>query len=98
MSYDRPEVPEPCNCGDPLCFICGTQERTEQFVLGSSEMVHTPGLFRYLQCMYRTDPANAIRIIVSGWPMLSTVVAEEILNGTIETTIDDTEGTVTFEV
>jgi len=48
--------------------------------------------------MYRTDPANAIRIIVSGWPMLSTVVAEEILNGTIETTIDDTEGTVTFEV
>ncbi len=68
----------------------------KEYCLGSAELVHTPGLFRFLQAMYKHNPENAINIVTSGWSMLGPHIADGILNGTIETVLNDDEGTVVF--
>lgn len=36
------------------------------FRLLSSGMIHTPGVLKYLQAMYQTDPAKALESIAAG--------------------------------
>ena len=44
---------------------------------------NVPGLVRWLQHVYRTDPATATRIIRTAWPCLSAYNAQSVLLGRV---------------
>lgn len=66
--------------------------------LTSSPLVHTPGIFRWLQHQFATgEKTAATNVLVQGYK-LSRQVASGLLSGKIPVTIDDEAETVTFTV
>ena len=67
--------------------------------LTSTEMVHTPGILRWMQCRYQTEPFKTnITALFAQTYGLSRPVASGVLSGRIPVTIDEDAGTVTFSV
>lgn len=42
------------------------------------------GLLRWLRAMYKEDPANALKILGGGWPVMRIGPGEDLLEGKIE--------------
>jgi hypothetical protein len=85
-------------CGLPFTFA-GESRRTRK-QLTSSGFVHTPGLFRALCNDYRIKGKTrqrAIRILSEGY-QLPPKEAQRLLSGAIEVHIDETAGTISYEL
>jgi hypothetical protein len=85
-------------CGLPFTFA-GESPRTRK-QLTSSGFVHTPGLFRALCNDYRIKGKTrrrAIRILSEGY-RLPPEEAQGLLSGAIEVHIDETAGTISYEL
>jgi hypothetical protein len=85
-------------CGLPYSFA--TEHRLIEKQLTSSNWVHTPGLFRWVQSEYRIKGKTrrrAIKILSDGYG-LPLDEAEGLLGGMIKTDIDDAAGTITYVV
>jgi hypothetical protein len=65
--------------------------------LGSSPLIHTPGIFRWAQHGYKfkEDRQRMINIFVEGYG-LTKKCANDILSGRVPVEIDEESGTVSF--
>ena len=64
--------------------------------LTSSPMVHTPGIFQWLQHRFQTgEKAAAVNVLHEGYG-LTRRVASGLLSGKIPVVVNEEEGTVTF--
>jgi hypothetical protein len=85
-------------CGLPYSFAYELPSIEKQ--LTSSGLVHTPGLFRWLQHEYRIKGKTrrrAIAIFSDGYG-LPPEEAEALLSGTIKIEIDEPAGTITYAI
>lgn len=85
-------------CGLPFTFADESSRTRKQ--LTSSGFVHTPGLFRALCNDYRIKGKTrqrAIHILSEGY-RLSPEEARGLLSGAIEVHIDETAGTISYEL
>lgn len=61
----------------------------KQLRLTSTELVHTPGVFKWLVCMFETEDADkAVEIFANGYPSLGLEVARGLLSGDIGHTVE----------
>jgi hypothetical protein len=60
-----------------------------EYRLGSTSMIHTPGLLGFLQGLYVTDPIVAKRIMRTGFAKLPKRVISGLLSKTITYKVDN---------
>jgi hypothetical protein len=67
--------------------------------LGSSPMIHTPGMVRWAINGYhfKKDRAYLANVFVAGWGLPKKAV-DALLSGKVPYTVNDENGTVTFTV
>jgi hypothetical protein len=60
-----------------------------EYSLASTAMIHTPGLLRFAQQVYTTQPTVARRIMRTGYAQLPERVISGLLSGAITYRIED---------
>lgn len=66
-----------------------------KYRLASCDMVHAPGMVRFLKELYRTSPITAVKIVVAGWDIPENA-ANTLLAGRARQEYTDGNGTVGF--
>lgn len=67
----------------------------KEFVLGSSQMVYSPGFVAYLVEMAKADRSQGLRIAEAGWPNLTQEAYSNLLDGRF--VVDTEKETVTVQ-
>ena len=70
-----------------------------KFVLGSSPMIHTPGILRWAINGYafKRDRKNILNVFTSGWPTVPVDALKAVLAKQLPVIINEEAGTVEFE-